>query len=512
MPVSGNVFITISDGQGSVAAVPANSVQAVIGCSSSGTAFAIVATPNPAVLPANLGGGPLPEAGGLTCSQGGTVLACKVPSNTPGAQSTVTKTGLSSSTMTVSGNAYDDYDVKVKVMTAGTIGAGGVIAVSLDAGRTYGPNIALPLASPATYVIASTGMTLSFAAGTLIAGDTYTFGATGPIWAASDVQTALNTLAASQYGTIGWGSTHIVGNGGGAQTLTGGVPGADAQTLEGYLDALAVNYQFTRSFLSARDASPPSLYGGSGESEVTWVNSVVADYSAVSAKRLCVGAANWNMPSPFTNPSAGTPRYRRNIAWAAAAKQVTIPPQRHNGRVSDGSLPTVVVDPTNDPNDGFVYHNESNVAGLDYLFSGTGGRFMTTTLRKGRPGVFITNPLLMSPLGSQFSLMPYGTVMDVACDVVYQTGSQFINDDIRLNANGTIFENDAKFLEAAFTNAINSNMLAAGMISPGTVVTVDRTNNVQSTGQVKVTIVIVARGYILSESITIGYSNPAAAA
>jgi hypothetical protein len=238
---------------------------------------------------------------------------------------------------------------------------------------------------------------------------------------------------------------------------------------------------------------------------------VNADYSNVSAVRLCVGAGNWNMPSAFTNPSAGTPRFRRNVAWAAAAKQVGIPPQRHLGRVKDGPLPTIVIDSTNDPQDGFIYHNESQTAGLDYLFSGAGGRFMTTTTRK-KPGVFITNPLLMATLPTQFSIMPYGNVMDIACAIVKQVGDDFINEDIRLNPNGTIFENDAKFLESTFTSAINSEMLANKMISPGTVVVVDRTNNVRNTGQVNVTITIVSRGYILSMKITIGFNNPAAAA
>jgi hypothetical protein len=295
------------------------------------------------------------------------------------------------------------------------------------------------------------------------------------------------------------------------------VPGADASTLELYLDSLALNYQYTRAFLSARDASPPAAYGGSGENEVTWINSVNADYSAVSARRLCVGAGNWNTPSAFSNPSAGTPRMRRNVAWDGAARFVSLAatgaggPQTHLGRVSDGALSTIVVDPTNDPQDGFIYHDESQQPGFDYIFSGTGGRFMTTTTRKKRPGVFITNPLLMSPPGSVFTMLMYGSVIDIACDIVYAVGTQFINSDVRLNPNGTIFNNDALMIEATITNAINVEMLATKMISPGTTVVVDRTNNVQDTGNVNISVTIVAKGYILKETVTIGFSNSAAA-
>lgn len=522
MPVSGNVFITINDNAGSVAAVPASAVQAIIGTCSAGTAFQIVASTNGSTIQAIAGNGIGVEAAGLCCAMGGTALFVKVPTNSAGAATSVTAnqgtgTNTPSSTLTVSGSSVDRLYVKVKCVTGSAIGSGGVIQVSLDAGRTYGPNISLPLSTPATYLIQNTGLTLSFATGSIFAGNFWTFGASEGLWQDSDVQTALNTLAGSQYGVVGWGSTWIVGAGGGATAVTGGVPGADASTLETYLDTLATNYQYTRAFLSARDASPAAIWGGSAETETTWINAINADYSAVSARRLCVGAGNWNTPSAFSNPSAGTPRYRRNLAWDAAARFVALAasgaggPQTHLGRVTDGALATVVVDPTNDPQDGFIYHDESQVPGLDYIYSGTGGRFMTSTTRKKRPGVFITNPLLMSPLGSVFTMLMFGSVIDVACDIVFAVGTQFINSDIRLNANGTIYNNDALLIESTITAAINDQMLATKMISPGTSVVVDRTNNVQTTGNVNIAVTIVARGYVLKETVTIGFNNSAAA-
>jgi len=406
--------------------------------------------------------------------------------------------------------AFDDYNILVTVVNGGTIGtAGCAITISLDAGRNTGSLVQLGLAT--SYAIPNTGVTLSFTVASLGAGDSYSLSTRGPGWQDGDVQTALNTLGASQFGVVGWGGgTHIVGNGGGYSALTGGVPGADVSTIEGYLDTLALAFDFTRAFVAARDANPPAAYGGGAETEQGWINAVNADFTSVSAKRIVVGAANWNMPSAYPNIAAGTPRYRRNINWAAAARTAAVPPQRHLGRVKDGSLSQIVVSP-NDQTDGFVYHNESNLGGLDYKFTGAGGRFMTTTLRKGQPGVFITNPLLMSPVGSDFWMLPFGRVMDVACSIVHQVGEQFINDDIRLNPNGTIFENDARFIEATILNAINSNMLAQSMISPGATVLVNRSNNVQSSGQVIITVSIVGRGYILSESISIGFASASAA-
>ncbi len=517
MPSSGQVFITITDGQGSVAVVPANSVQAAIGCSSIGTNFQIVATSNPATLTANQGYGPLVEAGALTILAGGLVLSVKVPLTTKGSATAVVpnagNAGTTVMTKSLDGTlgAWDDYDVKVKCVTGGTIGTAGVfIAVSLDAGRNYGQSIALGNAT--TYAIANSGITLSFTVAAIVAGDSYTFGTTGPIWQDSDMQTGLNTLDGSQYGIFGWGGgTHFVGNGGGAVATTGGVPGADVTTLNGYLETLATNKNFTRGIASARDASPPAAYGGTAESETTWINSINADFSAVSAKRMMIGAGNWNMPSAFQNPSAGTPRPRRNVAWALAARTVAVPPQRHLGRVIDGALTQIAVDPINDPLDGFIYHNEFQNGGLDYKITGTGGRFATTLLRKRKPGVFNANPLMMAPFGSDFWMWPFGRVMDVACSILDQVGTDFINDDIRLNADGTIFDLEAKRIESAMSNAINAEMFAQGMISQTLAVVIDRTWNVRANSSVKWTATITGKGYILSESGTIGFANQNAA-
>ena len=520
MPQSGDVNITVLDNGGSQVTVPLSSVQAVIGWASiTNIPYSIIATASPTSLQSAAGYGTGVEAAGLTAAQGSVVLFCPVPLTGKGTASAVTHTaggtGSSALTVTLDANngAWDDYLVRVLWAVGGTIGSvdGKAFQLSLDNGRTYGTPILLNTAT--TYAVANTGLTLNFGAGTVVANDSYTFGTTGPGIADASVNTAIQALVNSQYGVTGWGSMHIVGNIGGYQPRTGGCPGADAQTIEGYLDAITTptgGQTYTRSFLSARDASPPAAFGGSAETETAWITAINADYSNTSAKRLCVGAACWNTPSAYSNPAAGTPAYRRNIAWAAAAKESTVPPQRHIGRVSDGAMPQITIF-AQDASDGFIYHNEAINGGLDYKTTGTGGRFMTTRLRKGKPGVFITNPLLMAPYNSQFWMLPYGSVIDIACSIMTQVGEQFINEDIRLNPNGTIFATDAVNLQSIFEGAINTAMLANNMISPGTQVVVDQTNNVNTTGVVNWTLTIVARGYILTEQGTIGFQNGNAA-
>lgn len=493
---TGDVQLTILDG-GSVV-VPGSSVQVVIGCSSAGTAAQVVASQNPQTFISTFGYGPLVEAACLSALAGGTVLALKAASNTAGAASAVTFTGTGTSVITVSGTPNDSYLVHFKVVTGGTIGVAGItFQLSLDAGRNFGPTLALGTAN--TYVIPQTGITLNFAAGTLVANDVAKFCSSEPLFNTAGVLACLNALQASQYAAVGWGSMLLAG-GSSATSFGVGVPGSDATTIQGYLDTLANGYIFSRLMLNARDVKIPTAWGGVTETEAAWITAITADYAAVSARRICASAGHYNMPSAVPNPTVGAPRYRRPLAWALAARQVQIPPQRHAGRVRDGALSNIVLDPTNDPTDGFVYHDERITSGLDTA------RFNSVRSRIGLPGLYVSNPNLMAPLGSVFTMLPLGNVMDVACGIVHQVAQQFINADIRLNPSGTIYENEARAIEAALAEAIQAFMTSQSMISSATIA-VDRTSNVRATSIVKINVSIVARGYVLEEQVTIGFVN-----
>jgi uncharacterized protein DUF2586 len=498
---TGNVILNILDGGASIT-VPSANVQVVIGCAQQGTVNTVVATQSPQTLLSTFGYGPLTEAAALTCLAGGTVLAIRAATNAAGTATAVVFTGTGTSVITVTGAPYDDYYVQFKVSNGGTIGVAGItFQLSLDAGRHYGPILNLGTAN--TYLIPQTNITLNFGAGTLVTGDIAQFSTTAPAWNDTGIQSALQALQASQYAGSGWGSTHIVGV----------AAGSDVSTIAGYptsyLETLANGYLFTRAIFTARDAHAPVAWGGAGETEAAWMTAIGTDYSAVSAKRACVGAGYYNMPSAFGNTAAGAPAYRRPLSWAAAAREVQVPPQRHIGRVSDGALSQIVVNPSSDPTDGFVYHDERINPGLDYLEAGFGvNRFMAAWTRiPNLPGFYITNPLLASTIGSQFYLLPLGLVMDVACNIVHQVAQEEIDADVRLNKNGTLYVNEALSIQSAILNTINADMTNQNMISSANVV-VSQTQNVQVTNTVVINVTITARGYVLEEIINIGFSNP----
>lgn len=490
---TGDVELTILDGGAGVVVVPASSVAVVISASSAGTAATVVASRNANTLATAVGYGPGVDQAAMIIAAGGTVLFMKSATTTPGAASAVTATAgnTGTSVWTVTGNPYDAYLVKAQVTNSGTKGTTGIrIKISLDAGRTYGPEIALGTA--ATYAMTGTGLTLNFGAGTMVLGDTFTFGCTEPLTSDASVSACLVALEASPYAITGWGSMRICGP----------RNGASAASIQGYLDTMVVTKTFPRAIIEVRDNALPTAYGGAGETDAVWSAAVALDYSAVSAKRICAVAGNYNMNSMFPVACAGTPRMRRNLAFAHACRQVAIFPQTHAGRVSDGSLAQVIVDPTSDPTDGFNYHDEYNAPALDVA------RFTSARKRKGKPGFFVVNPNLMSPAGSVFTLLPLGIVMDIGCSLVYQTGEENINADVALNTNGTIEEKAAQAIEIVARRVLKNNMFDKSMIS-GFSYAIDRSNNVQSTSQVNFAATLFARGYILQINGTIGFGQAA---
>ncbi len=126
------------------------------------------------------------------------VLFVGLPISTAGAVSRVAtngNTGTSVVSVAAGGSGVlGEHEGRVKVAVGGTIGTDQIqLDVSLDDGKLY-KRVRLGTAS--SYVIPYVGVTLSFAAGTLVAGDTIiTWFGSAPRVASADITTARTTLA-----------------------------------------------------------------------------------------------------------------------------------------------------------------------------------------------------------------------------------------------------------------------------------------------------------------------------
>lgn len=501
MSTTGDVQITIVDNGGSSNInVAAPTVVAVAGVSSAGTSLAPLSTKSIQTITSTFGYGPLSELCALLISAGATVIATRLPITSTGTATSVTHTGTGTSAMTVTVDgtigAFDTYYIKLSVLNSGAIGTDDMkFTISLDAGRTTGPQ--LILVSPASnYVIPNTGLTLTFGSGSFVAGDTFTFSTTEPASTSANVATWVSsTLFSSPYALSGWGNMiahHKTSNTG-------------AATIESALDANATQQLYDRMFVHATDATTPVAWGGAGETDAAWSSALISGWTAVSTRRLAVAAGFYNTQSSLTNAAIGTPIMRRPLSWSIMQRKVQVATQVLSSRVKDGPLASIVVDPTSDPLDGFVYHDERLNPGLD------AARFASAWTRlQQTQGFFVRSENLMSPVGSDFSLYALGQCFDNFCATLVQYLTAQIDTSVRTNKNGTIYENDAQTLEKGCLSAL-ANAMPGQYQAPNTSVVIDRAYNVQANSRVKINGYFGALGYIREFDLTVQFTNTLAA-
>jgi hypothetical protein len=119
----------------------------------------------------------------------------KATAGTIGSEDDTGVSGTSVITLTAGANGVlGEVDGILTVTTGGTIGANGIVCtLSLDGGWT---EKTIRLGTAATYTVPYLGIILNFAAGTLVAGDEYTFRTTAPMWDTAGLTAAKAALAA----------------------------------------------------------------------------------------------------------------------------------------------------------------------------------------------------------------------------------------------------------------------------------------------------------------------------
>jgi hypothetical protein len=271
-------------------------------------------------------------------------------------------------------------------------------------------------------------------------------------------------------------------------------------SIQNQLQAGVALYEFQRAIVHVRDALVPTAWGGSGETEATWIAAVALAESAVAAPRVLVCGGDYNTPSCYNNPAGGLPAYRRNLGWALAVRRTQIPLQRRAGRVKDGPLANIAVNPASDASDGFIYHNERTTPGLN------AARIASAMTWPKNTGFFQCQEPLLSANGSQFVEIAIGNVLDAACDIGYAAGLEEVSDDLTVQANGTLDPVDLNVFQGGLQNALNQGMIQTPLVS-GVTATVSPTANVASTGVIPVTIAVNPKAYVNSIAETISLSN-----
>lgn len=463
-------FTIVRNALGNSPPSPARTV-CVVGPSSSGT-VGTVSGPyaQPSQLTSDNGYGPGVELAAALIVAGFQPLFIRSTTSTPGACSSVSHTGSGASVMTVSGAAYDKYNVVVTITRGGTVGSDPEpgFTVSLDGGLTLiGGEIRMP--SAGTYTIPNTNVLLSFTAALAVVGDTYTFTSTPPLSDGTALAAGATALSTSPKLA---GLIYFV-----SPLQSSGVTSV-ATALAAFLPAKKP----LRAVVESIDIS---------STESSWMTAIENDFATYTSDLISVAA------TPILYPSAlsGT-NFRRSIGFPYIVRLAAIAISKSAGEVADGALENVTT----------VYHDEALVPGLD------ADRFVTATSIPGLIGYYITRPNLMHASGSDFTEMQYGRVMDEAVRTTYNFFVQRLNSRVRLEKSGPrkgfILEKDARALETGCTAKLDQALTNNGDITSAETI-VSRADNISATKTLTVTVKILPVGYIETVNVTMTFTNPA---
>ena len=389
----------------------------------------------------------------------------------------MTTTGTGTSVVTLSGTGLDRYDILVTISRAGTIGAtpSGKFTLSLDGGITTSGDLNIPTGG--NYVIPNTGLTLEFAAGTVVVGDTHEATCEEPVVAAADVVDAVNALRASTF------SPSLI-------MVTSAYSRADATTI---MDAVALfdgDNRFVGACLSAVDADP-------GDDQATWKSELTADWDGFVNSEVMVSAGFCACSSVIYGN-----RPWRPVMWPMVCRAAQVQVSRDIGAVKDGPLPpfanATALDDSAPDTDRF-FHDESLSPGLD------AENFATLLSFNGTDGYFVTNPNLMSTGTSDYRYLQHRRVMDKAAFLTNQFFTQQISLDVLLNpSTGKILEKEAKGLEQGNDAALSTLVDLQDVSALAT--SVSRDDDILNTETLTVTVSIVPKGYLKTINITMTFS------
>jgi hypothetical protein len=469
MTVPSEQIVILDPGLGLVTADP--NAPLITGWSSLAPISSLLSFSNPADVRATLGYGELAEdVGNMLRVKGSPVLAMGQTGTTTGTISAVTHTQGTGPVMTAAAaTPTGRYTVRIKIIDSGALGIG-TFQFTLD---NHSPVDVAPafsqkrvIPSGGSFVIPNSGITLTFPAGTYVGTtgtqDIYDFTTEPPKSTPTDLNaaaTALLALPGLKFPLWFLAQTN----------LTGTLGGAMATALAGQMTALATQFRFARAFCDM----------GSGDTTAN----VITAAAAFADKR--VDASYGYVLLQSTMPFEGFVTRKVDVNSALAPRIAGSLISTDVGRTASGNIPGVVK----------IYHDAFIDPTVD------AAQISTMKTYPGQAGFWPTNGYLKSPAGSDFQKVQYGRIMDQACNAVFGAVFPFILEGFRTLSDGTIDPLDAADIETAGRGALRDVLLRPNNARgrPGHVsainFTVDRTINLNTTGQLKTKTAIRPLGY-----------------
>ena len=487
-----DLTITISDGALGYLPPSSSTARLKIGPSLAGTANTVYAFSSVSQVLSTLNAGPLAAACAHELSvSGGPVYAIPC-TQTAGLTGAVTHVGTGP-TVTASGSTpTDDYEILVTIVAGGSL-ATATYTISLDNGKTTSATATTGSGTPWTLTPNdpngySTGVTLSFPAGTYVAGDTYALRVYGPSISTTNLTAAMNAWNASGYSAP---FLHVVSSNGTSATDATNLSTAAslATQLETNMATMAGSFRYMRAIIES-----PDIFAG-GNFTSAWDTSASTAYAGVSGTRTGVCSGHALVACAMTGLQK-----RRNAAYVIAARigannasnQLANDP----AWVGAGAIPGII-----------SLLRDERAAGTklsDY-------RQFTLRSHLGIPGYFVAKAPMLTSGTSDFQYYVNGAVIDLVTTVARAAALPFLAQAVRVKPDGTIWETDAGMIESVIANALQNSVASLGYISPPTpstpLVQIDKTVNVLSTSSLSILVRVTPKGYARSITLNIGFNN-----
>ena len=497
------------------------------------------------------------------------VLFAKIATATAGAVGAVDQESVTgTSVVTFTGTPLDDEEIVVEVLTGGTIGTAGIeIRCSRDGGVTWGGTIRLGTAT--SYLIPDSGVTVNFAAGTLVAEDFATAACSAPRWDSTGLAACFDAIAA---GTNQPRIIVVCGDVTSASELQSVIDEINAyETSNGrharvfcsprdrYADAVA-QYLGTHTVTTSNAGKTYTRSAGSyvtdgfkagmtvtfsgfvqsasnGAKTLTTVAATVLTVSeaigtdeAAVAATTAVGVetkATWRSAvntilglTPQTEKVShrtlfGAGRARRKSPINSSRKRrpatwpIAIRAMQHDIHISPAKIADGNLDGwTIHDEDGLLEEHDERVDGGLLAM-----RAACLTTVDDYAGVYVALPVTLDNDGAPLSRLPVGCVADRICAVAKRETTRLLGSEVILNADGTITEGEAKRIEALVKSALEAEVLtrySEGQRASSVSFTISRDIDMSVPGaEVPCTVRFVPLGYFEDIATTV-YATKAA--
>lgn len=381
-------------------------------------------------------GGLLSEVAALTMADTQKqVIALRTAASVAAVISAVVHSGAGTSVVTATGTPIDDYVIIFEVLSGGTVGTAGITyRYTLDGGKVWTGTRALGTANSLVLVNPSnlsTGVTLAFAAGTMLVGQRESLTTTAARMNNADLTTALEALRVS---TLYFEHVEVLGPGDSTMFATLEA-WRIARELEGRYYTFSINTRFR----------------GAAETEAALKTALDTAFGASASISGVIGYDANERVSPISGLTHVRDVQLTIIGRAMAQERGVDASQKDLGPV-----PGEIKDAKGNPK----WHDEFTHPGAD------DSRFSSLRTFPGEGAlVYITNPNLFSPVGSDYVYLQHARCMNRACEIAFQQLTQKLSQGVDRTEDNTISPADAEEIDNVISATISREM--SGQIVEG---------------------------------------------